>query len=101
MIGEVTAGDRLVIDWHKERVVDVPPRTVAHEGPVYERPYERPEWQDQVQATALITSHGPAPATSWPTPCSGWSARPTSATSPGSLISTTATSVATCPRAAR
>ena len=50
VIGEVTAGDRLVIDWHGETVVDVPPRTVAHEGPVYERPYERPEWQDQVQA---------------------------------------------------
>ena len=26
------------IDWHGETVVDVPPRTVAHEGPVYERP---------------------------------------------------------------
>ena len=50
VIGEVTAGDRLVIDWHAETVVDVPPRTVAHEGPVYERPYDRPEWQDQVQA---------------------------------------------------
>jgi phosphoribosylformylglycinamidine synthase subunit PurL len=50
VIGEVTAGDRLVIDWHGQTVVDVPPRTVAHEGPVYERPYERPEWQDQVQA---------------------------------------------------
>src|SRR4051794_12007062 len=50
VIGEVTAGDRLVIDWQGETVVDVPPRTVAHEGPVYERPYQRPEWQDQVQA---------------------------------------------------
>ncbi len=51
VIGEVTAGDRLVIDWHGETVVDVPPRTVAHEGPVYQRPYERPEWQDQIQAS--------------------------------------------------
>jgi phosphoribosylformylglycinamidine synthase subunit PurL len=50
VIGEVTAADRLVIDWHGETVVDVPPRTVAHEGPVYQRPYERPEWQDQIQA---------------------------------------------------
>jgi phosphoribosylformylglycinamidine synthase len=53
VIGEVTAGDRLVIDWHGETVVDVPPRTVADEGPVYERPYERPEWQDQVQANGV------------------------------------------------
>jgi phosphoribosylformylglycinamidine synthase len=53
VIGEVIAGDRLVIDWHGETVVDVPPRTVAHEGPVYQRPYERPEWQDQIQAAGV------------------------------------------------
>jgi phosphoribosylformylglycinamidine synthase len=49
-IGEVTEGDRLVITWHGETVVDVPPRTVAHEGPVYERPVERPSVQDAVEA---------------------------------------------------
>ncbi|NLT31583.1 MAG: phosphoribosylformylglycinamidine synthase subunit PurL [Propionibacterium sp.] len=43
VIGEVTDDDRLVITWHGEVVVDVPPRTVAHEGPVYERPYARPD----------------------------------------------------------
>ena len=48
-VGEVTAGDRLIIDWHGETVVDVPPRTVAHEGPVYERPLARPDWIDDVQ----------------------------------------------------
>ena len=48
VIGEVTDGDNLVITWHGETVVDVPPRTVAHEGPVYERPVARPEWQDGV-----------------------------------------------------
>ena len=53
VIGEVTDGDRLIIDWHGETVVDVPPRTVAHEGPVYERPYERPDWQDQVQENSV------------------------------------------------
>ncbi len=42
VIGEVTDGERLVIDWHGETVVDVPPRTVAHEGPVYERPVAAP-----------------------------------------------------------
>ncbi|TDO54417.1 phosphoribosylformylglycinamidine synthase [Kribbella sp. VKM Ac-2527] len=50
VIGEVTDTGRLEIDWHGERVVDVPPRTVAHEGPVYERPLARPEWQDELQA---------------------------------------------------
>jgi phosphoribosylformylglycinamidine synthase II len=37
-IGEVTDGTNLVITWHGETVVDVPPRTVAHDGPVYHRP---------------------------------------------------------------
>ena len=50
VIGEVTDGERLEIYWHGEQIVDVPPRTVAHEGPVYERPYARPSWQDQLQA---------------------------------------------------
>jgi phosphoribosylformylglycinamidine synthase II len=45
VIGEVTDTGRLQIDWHGERVVDVPPRTVAHEGPVYERQYARPARQ--------------------------------------------------------
>jgi phosphoribosylformylglycinamidine synthase len=53
VIGEVIDGDRLIIDWHGETVVDVPPRSVAHEGPVYERPYGRPPWQDQVQANGV------------------------------------------------
>ncbi len=50
VVGEVTEDDRLVIDWHGETVVDVDPRTVAHEGPVYERPYARPDWQDRIQS---------------------------------------------------
>ncbi len=50
VVGEVTDTGRLEILWHDEVVVDVPPRTVAHEGPVYERPFARPEWQDALQA---------------------------------------------------
>ena len=50
VIGEVTAGTRLEIFWHGEQIVDVPPRSVAHEGPTYERPYARPDWQDALQA---------------------------------------------------
>jgi phosphoribosylformylglycinamidine synthase len=50
VIGEVTDGDRLHITWHGETVVDVPPRTVALEGPVYQRPLQRPDTQDALIA---------------------------------------------------
>ena len=50
VIGEVTEGGRLVITHHGEVVVDVPPRTVAHDGPVYQRPIRRPDTQDALQA---------------------------------------------------
>ncbi|ARH91982.1 phosphoribosylformylglycinamidine synthase subunit PurL [Streptomyces sp. MOE7] len=50
VIGEVTDGSQLEIFWHGEQIVDVPPRSVAHEGPTYHRPYERPAWQDALQA---------------------------------------------------
>ena len=60
MVGEVTGEGRLVIDWHGETVVDVDPRTVAHEGPVYERPYARPDSQDVLQADAAEALPRPA-----------------------------------------
>ncbi len=50
VIGEVTEGERLEIFWHGEQIVDVPPRSVAHEGPTYHRPFARPDWQDALQA---------------------------------------------------
>lgn len=50
VVGEVTADDRLIIDWHGETIVDVDPRTVAVDAPQYDRPAARPEWQDRVQA---------------------------------------------------
>ena len=59
VVGEVTDTGRLVIDWHGETVVDVPPRTVAHEGPVYNRPFERPSWQDDLQADGAETLSRP------------------------------------------
>ena len=52
-LGEVTGTGRLIIDWDGETIVDVDPKTVAHEGPVYNRPFHRPEWQDKVQADAF------------------------------------------------
>jgi phosphoribosylformylglycinamidine synthase II len=61
VIGEVTDTGRLQIDWHGERVVDVPPRSVAHDGPTYQRPFARPAWQDALQADgaeALVRPSG-------------------------------------------
>jgi len=50
VIGEVTSEENLQIDWHGTRIVDVPPRSVAHDSPQYERPYARPAWQDSLQS---------------------------------------------------
>ena len=50
VVGEVDDSGRLTIDWHGETVVDVPPRSVAHDGPTYQRPFARPSWQDALQA---------------------------------------------------
>jgi phosphoribosylformylglycinamidine synthase len=50
VIGEVTDGDHLVFTWHGEVIVDVPPRSVAHDGPTYNRPLARPHYLDALQA---------------------------------------------------
>jgi phosphoribosylformylglycinamidine synthase II len=50
VIGEVTDGDHLVITWHGEVIVDVPPRSVAHDGPTYDRPLSRPAYLDALNA---------------------------------------------------
>ena len=50
VVGEVTEGSRLEIFWHDELIVDVPPRSVAHDGPTYERPATRPAYLDALQA---------------------------------------------------
>ncbi|GHD25381.1 phosphoribosylformylglycinamidine synthase subunit PurL [Nocardiopsis kunsanensis] len=57
-IGEVTdvseeeaeRGGRLVMTWHGQTIVDMPPRTASDEAPVHQRPYARPESQDTLQA---------------------------------------------------
>jgi phosphoribosylformylglycinamidine synthase subunit PurL len=53
VIGEVTDGDRLEITWHGELIVDVPPRTVAHEGPIYSRPLAEPAYIARVNAEVI------------------------------------------------
>ena len=62
VIGEVNDSGRLTVDWHGERIVDVPPRTVAHEGPVYERPMRRPAWLDGLRADVPTAQRCPRPA---------------------------------------
>ena len=48
-IGEVTADkDRYLVYHQGELVIDAPASTID-EGPVYERPFARPEWQDELQ----------------------------------------------------
>ena len=49
VIGEVTDTGRLVMTWHGETVVDIPPASAA-DGPVYERPLARPASQDALAA---------------------------------------------------
>jgi phosphoribosylformylglycinamidine synthase subunit PurL len=52
VIGEVTGTGRLEMTWRGDLVVDIPPRTAADEGPVYQRPVARPAAQDALQADA-------------------------------------------------
>jgi phosphoribosylformylglycinamidine synthase subunit PurL len=53
VIGEVTDTGRLVMTWHGEPVVDIPPSSAA-DGPVYARPAMRPAAQD------ALAGDGPA-----------------------------------------
>ena len=62
VIGEVNGSGRLTIDHFGERIVDVDPRTVAHEGPTYDRPYARPAWQDDLNADTSERLARPASA---------------------------------------
>ena len=55
VIGEVTGDGQLTIDHYGERIVDVDPKSVAHDGPVYDRPHARPAWLDALQADTAAT----------------------------------------------
>ena len=59
VIGTVTDTGRLRMTWHGATIVDVDPKTLAHQGPVYERPYHRPSWQDALQAATPDTLSRP------------------------------------------
>jgi len=52
VLGEVTDTGRLEVTWRGETIVDVSPRTLADEGPVYSWPALRPPNQDALQGDA-------------------------------------------------
>ena len=53
-IGEVTDNKDTYLVYHNgELVIDAPPSTID-EGPVYERPFARPQWQDELQQAPEI-----------------------------------------------
>ena len=62
VLGEVTDTGRLRITWHGETIVDVDPRTVAVDGPVYERPLTYPTWLDALQADTAASLPRPTDA---------------------------------------
>jgi phosphoribosylformylglycinamidine synthase subunit PurL len=59
VIGEVTSGDRLHITFNGELIVDVPPRTVAHDGPVLTRAMARPDYLDSLKPVVLDPIESP------------------------------------------
>ena len=96
-LGEVTDTGRLIITWHGETIVDVDPRTVAHEGPVYDRPFARPDGRTPSRPTTTGRAAGrPADREELRAAAAASSSpRRTCAPRPGSPTSTTATSAAT------
>jgi phosphoribosylformylglycinamidine synthase len=60
VIGTVTDTGRLTMRWHGELIVDVPPRSLANDGPVYERPMARPAEQDALVADSADDLPRPA-----------------------------------------
>jgi phosphoribosylformylglycinamidine synthase subunit PurL len=59
VVGEVTGTGRLVMTWHGETVVDIPPGSAA-DGPVYHRPAVRPAVQDTLAADDPLALARPA-----------------------------------------
>ena len=49
VVGEVTDGKHLEVFWGDALIIDVPPRSVAHDGPIYHRPMVRPAYLDALQ----------------------------------------------------
>jgi phosphoribosylformylglycinamidine synthase len=59
VIGEVTGDGMLTMTWRGGTVVEIPPRTAA-DGPVYQRPFARPEGLDALRAAGTENLARPA-----------------------------------------
>jgi phosphoribosylformylglycinamidine synthase len=59
-IGEVTGTGRLVVTWHGQTVADLPPGSLADDGPVYARPIREPADLVLLQADPAETLPRPA-----------------------------------------
>src|SRR5215813_13078893 len=55
VLGEVTDTGRLEMTWRGDVVVNIPPASAA-EGPLYERPVQRPPGQDRLRADEVTRS---------------------------------------------
>ncbi|MCU1637513.1 MAG: purL [Microbacteriaceae bacterium] len=60
VLGEVTDTGRLIINWQGEEIVNVEPRTVAVDGPVYDRPVAYPAWIDALNADSAASLPRPS-----------------------------------------
>ena len=58
-VGHVTDSGRVRLFHHGTLVADVPTRALTDEGPVYNRPMERPSWQSGVQRLDLAALPAP------------------------------------------
>ncbi|MEX0796268.1 MAG: phosphoribosylformylglycinamidine synthase subunit PurL [Acidimicrobiia bacterium] len=62
VVGEVKPGGTLRISHRGEVVAELPAATLADNAPLYDRPAQRPDWLDEVQARPGpdVSSHDPA-----------------------------------------
>ena len=56
VVGTLRAGGELTVRWGDRVLAKVPARALADEGPVYERPIERPKWLDRLREDDLSTA---------------------------------------------
>jgi phosphoribosylformylglycinamidine synthase subunit PurL len=60
VVGKVTDTGRMQAMDQGQQVIDIPIAPVVHEAPVYERPRQRPAWQDDVQTFDAATISQPS-----------------------------------------
>ncbi len=79
VIGEVVEGDALRLTRRGERIADLPARSLADEGPTYDRPRQRPGWLDDYAEVAAEDLDATLPGGT-PAAAAGWEPRTMEAT---------------------